>query len=81
MHLLNLAFIKSRRLELKLTLEEMANHFGFKSSSTYLKYEKGMYAFKAEQLPILAEVLDCSIEKFFMLNVAKTETLISLCSN
>lgn len=61
----NLMFIKKRRLELDLTLQEMANKLGFKNASTYLKYESGEYSFKAEQLPMLANALDCNLVKFF----------------
>lgn len=69
---LNLEFIKKRRLELKKTMQEMADYMGMKNASTYLKYENGDYAFKAEQLPKLAKALKCRITDFFTLNVAKT---------
>ncbi|WP_203363045.1 helix-turn-helix transcriptional regulator [Bacillus sp. REN10] len=73
MEYLDLVYIKSRRIELDITLQEMANSLGFKNSSTYLKYETGTYSFKAEQLPILADCLKCKITDFFKKNVAKTE--------
>ena len=44
---LNLPFIAKRRSECKLTLQEMAESLGFRNASTYLKYEKGEYDFKA----------------------------------
>lgn len=72
MQTLNLEFIKQRRLSLNITLQEMAYHLGFKNASTYLKYENGFYAFKANQLPILAKTLKCNISDFFKQNVAKT---------
>ncbi|MFP9128517.1 helix-turn-helix domain-containing protein [Niallia sp. BSM11] len=65
MNELNLIFIKKQRLNLDLTLQEMANFLGFKNASTYLKYENGDYLFKAQHLPTLAEVLNCKIDNFF----------------
>lgn len=56
---LNLPFVKKRRVELKLTLANMADNFGFKSPSTYLKYENGDYAYRAEHLPPYADVFCC----------------------
>lgn len=67
----NLELIKQRRLELEMTLQETAEAMDMKNASTYLKYENGTYLFKAEQLPLLAKVLQCSIEKFFTLEVAE----------
>jgi transcriptional regulator with XRE-family HTH domain len=61
----DLDYIKDRRIELKLSLRKVANELGFKNASTYLKYENGDYSFKAEQLPQLAEVLNCEIQNFF----------------
>jgi len=62
---LNLEFISKRRLELNITLQEMAEALGFKNASTYMKYEKGEYAFKANQLPIIAKMLQCHAEELF----------------
>ncbi len=65
MDLLDLNFIKRRRSELGISQQKMAEILGFKNASTYLKYEKGMYAFKAEMIPILAKALNCEIGNFF----------------
>ena len=62
---INLIFIKKRRMELRLTLQEMAEYMDFKNASTYMKYEKGEYAFKADQLPALAKKLHCNLGDFF----------------
>lgn len=70
---LNLNYIKRRRIELGLSLQELANELGFKNASTYLKYENGDYLFKAEVLPILSITLKCEIENFFTKQIAKTE--------
>jgi transcriptional regulator with XRE-family HTH domain len=72
MQTLNLIYIKQRRQSLDIPLQEMAESLGFKNASTYLKYENGSYAFKADQLPMLANVLNCKITDFFKQNIAKT---------
>jgi transcriptional regulator with XRE-family HTH domain len=72
---LNLDYIKNRRQELGLTLNDMASAFGFRSPSTYLKYEQGEYAFKANHLPILANLLRSEIGEFYCdQNVAEIAT-------
>ncbi|WP_445935334.1 hypothetical protein [Paenibacillus sp. FSL L8-0463] len=45
MGLLDLEYIKKRRQELELSLQEMAETLGFKNALTYMKYEEGSYAF------------------------------------
>lgn len=65
MRRINLPYIVNRRNELTKTLQDMADALGFKNASTYMKYEKGDYAFKADHLPILARELDCSIDDLF----------------
>ncbi|MEH7814263.1 helix-turn-helix transcriptional regulator [Bacillus toyonensis] len=65
MRKLNLNFIQRRRSELEITLLELAIILGFKNASTYMKYEKGDYTFKADHLPIIATALDCEIEDLF----------------
>lgn len=72
MQTLDLTFIKDRRLELGRSLQDMANAMGMKNGSTYMKYENGTYAFKAEQLPLLSKELKCKITDFFNQEVAKT---------
>lgn len=72
---LDLNYIKNRRIELNITLQEMAKCLGFKNSSTYLKYENGLYSFKAGQLPLLAKALECEISDFFSKIVAKMEII------
>lgn len=65
MDVINLDYIKQRRVNLKISLQEMAEMLHFKNASTYLKYESGAYAFKASQLPELANILKCEITDFF----------------
>lgn len=62
---IDLDFIKKRRLELGKSAQEMALDLGFKDGSTYWNYENGNYRLKADMLPRLAEILDCTIENFF----------------
>ena len=68
MKAVNLKYIKKQRSNLKFTLQEMATELGFKNASTYMKYEKGEYVFKANHLPVLARVLDCDIKDLFFEN-------------
>ncbi|GAE26994.1 transcriptional regulator [Halalkalibacter wakoensis JCM 9140] len=73
MNLINLEFLKNRRCELGITMQEMATHMGFKNASTYLKYETGEYKIKANHLPVLTTVLKCNIDElFFVKKISKT---------
>lgn len=69
---LNLEFVADRRVKLNIPMQEMAAKLGFKNASTYLKYERGNYRFRADQLPDLADALHCAIEDFFTRNVAES---------
>ncbi|WP_107951343.1 helix-turn-helix domain-containing protein [Lysinibacillus parviboronicapiens] len=71
----NLEYVKQRRQELEMTLQEAADSMEMKNASTYMKYENGTYLFKAEQLPMLAKVLKCTTEKFFNEIIAEIEIL------
>lgn len=63
---LNLKFIENQRELLHYSLQDMSDYMGFKSPSTYQKYEKGDYKFKADMLPTLMKVLQVkSIDDFF----------------
>lgn len=73
MRQINLQFIRSRRKELKLSQQEVADSLGFKNASTYSKYESGEYALKANMLPKLGATLEIPVENFFTLTVSKTE--------
>lgn len=70
----NLKFIEKRRNELDIPMQKMAIELGFKNASTYLKYERGDYSFKAKQLPLLAKILKCKVTDFFNRNVAISAT-------
>ena len=62
---MNLSFIKSRRKDIGLSMQYMAESLGFKTASTYYKYENGYYEFRADMLPIMAKILKCEIKNFF----------------
>lgn len=62
---LNIEYIAKRRKELKLSLQEMADCFGYKDAANYFKYEAGIYKFSADMLPKLAVKLKCKINDFF----------------
>jgi len=62
----NLQYIKEQRIKQGISLLDMALALGFKNASTYLKYEEGVYLFKANHLPVLANKLKTTIENFFV---------------
>lgn len=64
-NIINLKFMRARREELGVTEAEIARAFGMKASSHYYKYENGDYQLKANMLPTLAKMLQCSIDDFF----------------
>jgi transcriptional regulator with XRE-family HTH domain len=66
MYNLNLEFLRERRLELNISLQEMADRMGFKHAATYMKYEKGIYSFKANHVPMLAIQLKSPVEDLFL---------------
>lgn len=61
----NLKFIKKRRLELHITQAQMAKALGLSSSSGYNHYENGNRRFTADFMPIIAQILKCSIENLY----------------
>jgi transcriptional regulator with XRE-family HTH domain len=63
---INLNYIRARRNHLKITQQHMAGVLGFKHASTYLKYERGEYRFKAIHLPVIAKELNCEITHLFL---------------
>ena len=66
MNEVNFDLIKLRRKEMRLTLQDMADTLGFKDASTYYKYEKGTYKFKAQHLPLLASKLKLRLKDIFL---------------
>lgn len=70
---INLEIIKSKRKQLNISQNEMAEILGFKSASTYYKYESGEYSLKANMLPIISKTLKIPMKKFFVYESSKTE--------
>lgn len=62
---INLPFIKQKREEIGLSMQDMAVLLGFKSAAAYYHYEKGERKFRADMLPILAHTFDCKIEDLY----------------
>ena len=61
----DLKFIKARREESGITSAAMAQALGFKNTSTYWKHENGYHKFKADMIPLLANILQCEPQNFF----------------
>lgn len=66
MNEVNLDVIRARRKEMRFTLQDMADVLGFKDASTYYKYEKGHYKFKANHIPILSTKLKLRMKEIFL---------------
>ena len=62
---INLALIKQRRKEMRLTTQEMADLIGLKTAANYWKYENGVYKFKAEHIPVVAKKLKLNMNQIF----------------
>lgn len=63
---LNLDLIRSQRLKLGFSNEEMAKSLGLASSDKYFRREHGVYKFQASELPALSKKLEIPLEKFFV---------------
>ena len=72
--MINLEFIKNKRIQLNISQQKMAEKLGFKNASTYLKYESGEYAFKADMLPLLSDILKEDMTNFFTDSISEIET-------
>lgn len=64
-NVINLAFIKERRTQMKISMREAAKRLGLKSASHYYKYEDGEYPMRAYMLPPIAAMLMCNILDLF----------------
>ena len=62
---INLALIKKRRKEMRITLLEMAETLGYLDASSYYRYESGKYRFDASQLPIVCDKLKLKMNEIF----------------
>lgn len=71
---LNLALIKERRVQLKMTQQDMAKKLGMNNKADYNRYENGVYSFDAKYVPILHKVLKISYKDLFTQKVNEIET-------
>lgn len=71
---LNLAFISKRRKALGINQQKMAESLGMKSKSDYSRYERGIYKFDANHVPMLARSLNVGVTSLFSQKVTKIET-------
>lgn len=62
---IDVSYIKKLREDKHFSQSYMANQLGFKSVEKYTRRENGEYKFQSDELPILSEVLETPIEKFF----------------
>lgn len=69
----DLRAIAERRVQLGISSASMAEKLGMPNQSVYWKYEHGKYKFRAEDLPKLADILKCSVSRFYARDSAKTE--------
>lgn len=69
----NLQAIADRRKQLGISTANMAEKLNMPNPSVYWKYEHGKYKFRAEDLPKLADVLKCSVSRFYARDSAETE--------
>lgn len=65
MQTVNLALIKQRRKEMRISLQEMAETLGWRNASNYYKYEKGEYEFDATHIPVVAKKLKLKMNEIF----------------
>ncbi len=68
----SLEAIAERRTQLGISTASMAERMGMNNPSVYWKYEHGMYKFKAEDLPRIADILKCSVSRFYAKESSKT---------
>lgn len=62
---INLDYIKQRRKQMKVSQDALATFLGFTGKSAYNRYELGKADFKAEHLPKICEMLNCSIDDLY----------------
>jgi transcriptional regulator with XRE-family HTH domain len=64
----NVELIKSLRKKQKLTLQDMANHLGYKSLWGYRHCESGDVDFKPEHLKMVADLFNVKLDSLFLSN-------------
>lgn len=72
--IVNLPHIKEKRKEKGYTMDQMADKLGLTNGSMYSKRENGHYRFKAEELMLLAKILNIPMKRLFLTGeYSKTE--------
>lgn len=77
MNNVNLKLIKEKRISKGFSLEYMSEILALKSRSSYFKRETGEYAFKAEEIPVIANELDLSYDNIFAKKLTQEKQLIN----
>lgn len=67
----DLCLIRDKRISKGYSMQKMAELLGLESKSMYYKRETGDTQFKATEIPLLASLLDISIEKIFVKSLTK----------
>lgn len=63
---INLDYIAQRRKSLGFTQGTMAQKLGMSSAPAYNKYERGIYKFNADIIPLLVKTLQCELSDIFL---------------
>ncbi|UTC12404.1 MULTISPECIES: helix-turn-helix domain-containing protein [Latilactobacillus] len=67
----DLSLIRNKRINKGYSMEKMSQLLGLENKSMYYKREIGATQFKATEIPLLATVLDVSVEKIFIRTLRK----------
>lgn len=71
---INLKVIKEKRNQKGYTMDEMAKKLSLTNGSMYSKRENGHYKFKAEEVMMIARILDIPMNQLFLSDsYSKTE--------
>ncbi len=68
---LDLKLIKKRRIELRLTQQDMVDRLSLRTRANYSRYESGKYTFGADSVPVLHPVLKMPTTKLFTQRLLK----------
>lgn len=71
---INLKLIRQKRIENKLTMQDMAEVLGLSGKSDYSKRETGDTRFRSTEIPVISKKLRIPLSKIFKKNVEKIET-------
>ncbi|QAR35235.1 helix-turn-helix domain-containing protein [Latilactobacillus curvatus] len=67
----DLSLIRKKRLDKGYSMEKMSKLLGLENKSMYYKREIGATQFKATEIPLLASLLEVSVEKIFVKTLRK----------